>query len=136
MSNDAGRSWSNRSTGLDSNHRVSAIEIKPGHENVLLAGASVTGAVNGAPSGALFESKDGGQSWKHVTRGFPPDLESVPIVDIRYDPADTDFAVVALAAGEMWRTATDGLWWEPLARQYGRARVLCPFAPKPQESAP
>ena len=74
---------------------------------------------------ALYESKDAGKSWKHVTRGFPEALESDSIADIRYMPDDAQCAAVALASGEMWSTATDGLWWEPLARQIRGARALC-----------
>ena len=72
------------------------------------------------------QSKDAGKTWLHVPRGFPELLEYDQIADIRYDPADTDCAVVALASGEMWATRTNGLWWEPLARQNCLARSIKP----------
>lgn len=124
ISADGGKSWAAKSDGLGDHQTVTAVDLKPGDPRVLLAGASVAG-VNGAVTRtALFESKDGGAAWKHVTRGFPVDLETDRIVDIRHDPANTDFALVALASGELWKTFTDGFWWEPLARQIHRARVL------------
>ncbi len=133
ISGDNGQSWAEMSTGLENAKQVRALEIKPGDAKVMLAGAAPMGAEQGGPVAgrggstrfALYESKDGGKSWKHVPRGFPELLEYDQIADIRYDPADTDCAVVALASGELWHTKTDGLWWEPLARQIKTARVLC-----------
>jgi hypothetical protein len=131
ISHDGGRTWADQSAGLDHGRQVRALEIKPGDPKVLLAGAAPRGAGEGpvADRGglrfALFESKDGGKSWKHVTRGFPDLLEFDQIADIRYDPADTDSAAVALASGEIWNTRTDGVWWEPFARQIRTARCLC-----------
>ncbi len=133
ISNDSGATWTDRSAGLEKARRVRAIEAKPGDPKILLAGAAPTrpeagGTVatrKGLTQFALYESKDGGQTWKHVPRGFPELLEYDQIADIRYDPSDTDCAVVALASGELWNTRTDGLWWEPLARQIKTARVLC-----------
>lgn len=136
ISQDSGDSWTDRSTGLEKSRRVRAIEIKPGDPKVLLAGAAPTNPEAGGPVAtrqgltmfALYESKDGGQTWSHVPRGFPDLLEYDQIADIRYDPNDPSSAVVALASGELWNTATDGLWWEPLARQIKTARVLCAVA--------
>jgi len=72
----------------------------------------------------LFESKDGGQTWTHVTRGFPVELEYDPIADIRFDPQAPEYAIVALASGECWRTRNGGEWWEPIARGIGSVSVL------------
>jgi hypothetical protein len=125
LSQDGGSSWTPHGSGLEQASRVKAVAIKPGDPKRLLAGAAADASGNGVPSFALFESKDGGNSWVHVTRGFPVDLEGDAIIDIRHDPGDPDFAVAALASGEMWKTPTDGLWWEPLARQIHGARALC-----------
>lgn len=131
ISGDGGKTWADRSAGLEKVRQVRALEIKSGDPKVLLAGAAPAGAGEGpvADRGglrfALYESKDAGQTWKHVTRGFPEMLESDSIADIRYLPDDTDYAAIALASGEMWNTRVDGLWWEPLARQIRSARSLC-----------
>jgi photosystem II stability/assembly factor-like uncharacterized protein len=131
VSGDGGQTWQDRSGGLDGTRHLRALEIKPGNANYLLAGAAPTGPGEAkvAPRGglrfALYESKDGGKGWSHVVRGFPDVLEYDTIADIRFDPEDPDYAVVALASGELWNTRSDGLWWEPLARQINTARVLC-----------
>jgi photosystem II stability/assembly factor-like uncharacterized protein len=135
ISNDAGASWSDQSKGLEKARLVSAIEIKPDNPKMMLAGAAPKGAADGQTQRpiadrpglgyALYESKDAGKSWAHVNRGFPEMLESDQITDIRYDPADTDYAIVALASGELWGTRIDGAWWEPIARDINAARVLC-----------
>lgn len=133
ISRDGGETWPEQGAGPEVARRVRAIEVKPGDPKVILAGAAPSSPEAGAPVAsrrgltnfALYESKDGGKTWKHVTRGFPELLEYDQITDIRYDPADPDCAVVSLASGELWNTRTDGLWWEPLARQIKTARVLC-----------
>ena len=131
ISNDSGETWADKSVGLEKARQIRAIEVKPGNPNVMLAGAAPLGSGEGPVASrgglrfALYETKDGAKTWTHVTRGFPELLESDQITDIRYNPTDPNYAVVAQASGEMWSTATDGLWWEPLARQIHGARVLC-----------
>lgn len=131
ISADSGHSWTDSSVGLENVRQVRAIEIKPNDPKVLLAGAAPTGSGDGPVADrrglrfALYESKDAGKTWKHVTRGFPEVLESDSIADIRVLPDDPSCAVIALNSGEMWSTKTDGLWWEPLARQIQSSRVLC-----------
>ncbi len=131
ISADGGQTWEDRSIGLEKARGVRAVEMKPGDPKVLLAGAAPAGAGEGPVADrrglgfALYESKDAGKTWKHVTRGFPETLESDSIADIRYLPEDPNSAAIALASGEMWNTRIDGAWWEPLARQIEAARVLC-----------
>ncbi len=134
ISGDDGQTWADHSTGLEKVRQVRALEIKPGDPKVMLAGVAPKGAGEGPVADrrglrfALFESKDAGKTWKHVTRGFPEVLESDSITDIRYLPDEPESAAIALASGEMWNTRIDGVWWEPLARQIQSARVLCATA--------
>jgi len=130
ISGDKGQTWTDSSVGLENGRQVRALEIKPGDSKVMLAGAAPAGAGEGPVADrrglrfALYESKDAGKTWKHVTRGFPEVLESDSIADIRYLPDDPNYAAIALSSGEMWNTSVDGAWWEPLARQIQSARVL------------
>lgn len=131
LSTDGGQTWADASGGLEKVRQVRALEIKPTDPKVMFAGCAPVGAGEGPVADraglqfALYETKDGGKTWKHSARGFPEVLESDSIADIRYMPDDPDRAAIALASGEMWNTFTDGLWWEPLARQIRGARVLC-----------
>jgi photosystem II stability/assembly factor-like uncharacterized protein len=120
-SSDGGQTWNERSAGLEPARRIRAVAMRPGKPQVLLAGV----IDHESSVCSLYESKDGGASWKHVARGFPVRLENNSIIDIRHDLADAECCVVAAESGAMWRTQTDGLWWEPLARPMAPARVLC-----------
>jgi len=142
-SDDGGQSWQPLAPFPIESPYVRAIEIAPDDPKMLLAGAAPrphrgsaeqpseaeaqpqAGAVR--PVGLdfrLFESKDGGQSWQHVRRGFPEALEFDQIADIRYDPAAPEYAITAFASGECWRTRNGGDWWEPIARGIGAVRCL------------
>ncbi len=131
ISVDGGQTWTDSSVGLEKVKQVRALEIKPGDPKTMLAGCAPVGAGEGPVADraglrfALYESKDSGKTWKHVTRGFPEVLESDSIAEIRYLSDDPKCAAIALASGEMWNTSTDGLWWEPLARQIRGVRVMC-----------
>jgi photosystem II stability/assembly factor-like uncharacterized protein len=98
---------------------VTALAARPGDAKHLWAGVGP-----GSDGPGLFESKDAGQTWKRVARGFPEHLGEARIVAIRYDRDDAETALVALSTGELYRTRTDGLWWEPIARQIHGARAL------------
>lgn len=128
---DSGETWSSRSEGLGDSVYVAAVEINPDDPKILLAGAAPPRLSESAGKGkpaimgfSLFESKDQGKSWSQVRRGFPELLEYDAIADIRYDPAEPDYAIAAFESGELWRTRNGGDWWEPLARQMSSARVL------------
>jgi photosystem II stability/assembly factor-like uncharacterized protein len=129
VSADGGKTWADRSGGLDRARHLRALEIHPEDPAVMLAGAAPVASADGKPRRgtrfALYETSDGGASWTHVRRGFPDALEYDTITDIRFDPAAPEAAVVALDSGELWNTRNGGEWWEPLARQIRAARVLC-----------
>ena len=81
---------------------------------------------------SLYETVDGGKSWKHVRRGFPEVLEFDTIADIRYDPAATENAIVALDSGELWRTRNGGDWWEPIGARSRRPECSAPCGSSPR----
>jgi Sortilin, neurotensin receptor 3, len=131
VSADRGQTWEDRSGGLEQARQLRALEVHPEDPNSMLAGAAPALPADGSPAPrrgvrfSLYETSDGGKSWKHVRRGFPEVLEFDTISDICYDPAATENAIVALDSGELWRTRNGGDWWEPIARQIQAARVLC-----------
>lgn len=130
LTTDGGKSWEDRSAGLENVRHVQVIEVKPGEPDKLLAGcAPARDAASGAaPEGlnyGLYETANGGKTWTRVKNNFPDMLGSDTISDIRFDPAIPDNAVVALGSGEIWVTRNGGFYWGPLARQIHAARVLC-----------
>ncbi|SIO46121.1 hypothetical protein SAMN05444166_4927 [Singulisphaera sp. GP187] len=134
ISSDAGLTWEDRSGGLENARYLSAIEVKPGAPDVLLAGAALRGPndfANGPFTGlafSLYESKDGGKAWSLVRRGNPDVFENDMIADLRHDPAAPDNVILALTSGELWITPNAGAFWMPLSRQIRAARKLCPVA--------
>jgi len=128
LSTDAGETWEDRSAGLENARRVTAVEVKPGEPDTLLAGAALDnppGPSRPGQSFGLFESANGGKSWAQVKRNFPDVIEADTITDIRHDPVAPDNVIVALGSGELWNTTNGGAYWGPLARQIRAARVLC-----------
>ncbi len=131
-STDSGVTWEERSDGLDRGRFVSALDIKPGAPDTLLAGvgpfAPEAARANTQPDRgyALFETTNGGKSWSHVTKKNHPELiDRDFIADIRYDPAQPDAIVDALDSGEVRVTQNDGAYWSPISRLTRAARVLC-----------
>jgi hypothetical protein len=112
-----GRGWTPQSNLQG--RTITALAARPGDPKHLWAGIGPSGDGPG-----LYESKDAGQTWTRVARGFPSHLGEARIVAIRYDEADPDTALVALSTGELYRTKTDGLWWEPISRQAQELRVI------------
>ena len=132
LTTDGGKTWEDRSAGLESFRHVRAIEVKPDAPDTLLAGCAPALGMNSAtaasPEGlnfGLFESTNGGKSWSQVKKNFPESFGSDTISDIRFDPAEPDRTLVALGSGEIWATRNGGAYWGPLARQIRAARVLC-----------
>ncbi len=129
VSDDAGQTWADRSGGLEKARFLSALEVRPGEPDVLLAGVAPREvfAPQAEPAKglgfSLFESANGGKSWTQVRRGFPELLERDAIADIRHDPTAPENVIVALASGELWVTRNRGAYWGPLARQIRAARA-------------
>lgn len=71
VSQDRGRSWQHAVSGLATRYGR-AIAVDSEDPDLLLASVSL-GPHQG--EGRLYRSTDGGTSWRHVSRGFPPFIE-------------------------------------------------------------
>ena len=68
ISDDRGKSWSHRSDGFPHSYGR-AIAVHPDDPDCLLA--TVSKGPHGDAEGQLYRSDDAGQTWEHVTNGFP-----------------------------------------------------------------
>jgi photosystem II stability/assembly factor-like uncharacterized protein len=125
FSTDHGDNWTEQSNGLDAAKVVRVVEANPSDpKSLLLAANTQPGAA--AEGDALFESEDGGKTWKRIVRSFPENPRFDRVIDIRFDPTHADNIAVAFASGELWMTRNGGGYWQPFARQIKAARALCP----------
>jgi photosystem II stability/assembly factor-like uncharacterized protein len=79
---DGGLSWSNSSTGLNTDVDLRALTVDAGNPNVLYA----AGAGTVANPGSVFKSEDGGATWRSLSIGLPADAALALSID-PFDPA-------------------------------------------------
>jgi len=106
-STDGGQSWTTLGgqQGLEMLH-VGSLYMKPGDPQTLLAGAgAITLGGEGEPSGIVYLTQDGGESWTPVVTG---DNAIGAVEFCEQDPQ------IAYAAGELrvYRSADGGLTWQ------------------------
>jgi photosystem II stability/assembly factor-like uncharacterized protein len=73
ISEDRGASWSHRAEGLPY-HYGRAIAVHPEDGDCLVC--SVSRGPHTNVGGRLYRSEDRGESWEHVTKGFPGEISS------------------------------------------------------------
>jgi len=106
-STDGGQSWTTLGAeqGLEMLH-VGSLYMKPGDPQTLLAGTGATTlGGEGEPSGIVYLTQDGGDSWQAVITG------DVAIGAVEFCEQDPQ---IAYAAGELrvYRSADGGLTWQ------------------------
>ena len=117
-SEDRGRSWNHRSTGLPERYGR-AIAVHPEEPDCLLA--TVSRGPGSDVGGTLHRSTDGGRSWTHVTDGFPKATPgNIDTFQIAFDHDGRGWAVVDT---ELYLSEDRGETWmviwsapEPIAR--------------------
>jgi photosystem II stability/assembly factor-like uncharacterized protein len=115
-STDAGATWTNYTTGLNSTTYFSRIAIRPGHSAELLAAL-------GSTSGGLYRSSDAGQSWSRLVAGRADDVIFTPSGDTAY----------AVGSGIGFRFSIDGgltfISSSPVSMQTRNHIALCKTSP-------
>lgn len=96
VSNDGGRSWERRDTGLE-DLSVRAIAIDPNDSNVIVAGG-LTG---------VHRSLDGGRTWKRIS-------DQINVESLAIDPRSRDRIFVGTWR-QGWRTDDGGKSWKHIA---------------------
>ena len=124
FSNDGGKSFVNR--GLNNTHHISRIIINPeDSDNVCVCATGHLWGLSG--DRGLFQTKDGGSSWRKITRGLPED-PTVGCTDLIIDPINPKVMYVAMyhrlrkpwtftsgnENGGIYKTTNGGRSWKKL----------------------
>jgi photosystem II stability/assembly factor-like uncharacterized protein len=114
---DGGKSWT-RALFVDENTGVSDLTMDATNPRVLFAGAwpidiKTWGRKSGGPGGGVYVSRDGGVTWKKITRHGLPDA---PIGKVAVNVAPSDgsrvYALIETGQrGSLWRSDDGGGDW-------------------------
>ena len=115
---DGGKTW-DRVLFVDENTGISDLAMDPSNSRVLLAGAwqidiKTWGRKSGGPGSGLFLSKDGGTTWKRITRhGLPePPLGKIAVAIAPSDPQRMYALIETGQRGSLWRSEDAGENWK------------------------
>jgi photosystem II stability/assembly factor-like uncharacterized protein len=73
--------------------------------------------MSGGPSGGLFRSDDGGDTWHRVTAsGLPP--SPTGRIGVSAGPNNRVYAVIQSSAGDLWRSDDGGSTWRLMPHSY------------------
>ncbi|HMD36591.1 MAG TPA: hypothetical protein VKH42_16575 [Vicinamibacterales bacterium] len=126
---DGGRTWS-RSLFADQNTGCSGLAIDAHDPNSLLAGMwqvelHTWAEISGGPGSAVYQTRDGGATWKKLENGLPK--SPVGKIDVAIAPSNAQrlFALIQTAnQGSLWRSDDGGNAWKVVSwdrRLIGRA---------------
>jgi len=99
----ANATWTERTTGLPT-RTVTQITVDPIDNGTVYA--TFSGFTSATPSGHIFRSKDGGNSWTDISGNLP----DVPVDAIVIDPDITDTIYIGTDAGAMISTDAGATW--------------------------
>ena len=112
-SSDAGRTWTQRRTGLD-RHYGWAVAADPGNPEVWYVSVSPSPwkahSANNAQA-AIFRSS--GEGWQRLAGGLPQPLDHMPYA-LLIDPGSPGHVYAGLSDGEVWHSADYGEGWRRL----------------------
>ena len=115
---DGGKSW-DRVLFVDENTGISDLSMDPSNPRILFAGAwqidiKTWGRKSGGPGSGLFVSRDGGSTWKRITRhGLPePPLGKIAVAVAPSDPQRIYALIETGQRGSLWRSDDGGENWK------------------------
>lgn len=103
-SDDAGRSWTQKGTGLP-DLAGEALAVHPANLNLMFLGINEESELGGQ---GLFRSLDGGTTWTQLVAGLEPNAE---IKDVVVDPTDTEIAYCCDHLSGVYATTNMGDTW-------------------------
>ena len=111
VSYDRGNSWAHRASGLASRYGR-AIAVDPFQPDRLLA--TVSRGPHSPAEGRLYRTEDAGQSWSHVTGGFPSVTDdNIDTFQLAFEADGTAWAVVGK---DLFVSGNAGLTWRVASR--------------------
>jgi photosystem II stability/assembly factor-like uncharacterized protein len=108
--NDAGREWEERMSGMKEVHIVTSIAINHKDPTILYAGTT----------GGIYRSEDAAMSWKKINNGLIPEQElmasmALGVNAIELNPVNPDIVYAGTTKG-LFRTANKGEQWERIGQ--------------------
>jgi len=117
-STDGGKTWTNLGRGEFGNSAVSQIVVDPDFSNIVTV---ATGRAGGAPSGKVWQSRDGGKTWKAVINVLA-DWSDIVIGATAPNGIPCMYACGHSTGGQVWRSGDRGATWVKLHPPIDRAR--------------
>jgi len=123
-SDDAGRTWAEKTAGLQkvglfSKHypAITSIAVAPSNPRVIYLGAAVPDPLG--LGGYLYKSSDGGETWEDA-RGRRnifgvPQIQG-PVLSLAVDPTGPNIVFAGLSLQGVYRTTDGGTEWAPAIR--------------------
>ena len=119
---DGGKSWE-RVLFVDENTGISDLSMDPNNPRILFAGAwqidiKTWGRKSGGPGSGVFVSRDGGSTWKRITKHGLPDPPLGKIA-VAVAPSDSQRVYALIETGDkgsLWRSDDGGEQWKLVNR--------------------
>jgi photosystem II stability/assembly factor-like uncharacterized protein len=114
---DGGKTWKNTLYVSDSTGAMD-VELQPGNPNVVYAWMNRIERkpwtiISGSREGGFYKSTDGGETWKHITKGLPTDLIGKGnLAPTAANPQRLYALVEALPGGGLYRSDDAGESWQ------------------------
>ena len=114
MTEDGGHTWT-KTLFLDNEHGSADLEIDPSNSDVLYAAMwrfdrKPWTYTSGDDKGGIFQSTDGGHTWRKLTRGLPALMGRIGVKVAPSNPAIV-YAVTESRDGTLFRSADRGATW-------------------------
>ncbi len=118
-SDDGGKTWEDKSYGLENACRIKCLEIHPSNKEILFAGTDPDGGKPNNPSAGLYRSNDAGRNWLKIGNDKMGAVRSISIcaeaphvmyVVANYPPVCGSY----WAKAALWRSDDSGDTWKLL----------------------
>jgi photosystem II stability/assembly factor-like uncharacterized protein len=118
MTEDGGRTW-RKTLFLDNEHGAADLEIDPGNPDILYAGMwhfdrKPWTYTSGSDRGGVFQSMDGGRTWKKLTNGLPKLMGRIGVKVAPGNP-QVVYVIAESREGTLFRSRDRGATFERIS---------------------